>query len=100
MRDDVEACIQAMNESLPRKTKMIWLALQELIQDASASSEGILLVDVAVALRNQDTPMGAWQVRGELTRLEALGLVRFDSETGLWHVHDSKPQRESAAGRS
>lgn len=89
-----------MNESLPRETKLVWLALQELMRAATASDEGITLADLAVALRKQDTPMGTWEVRGELTHLETIGLVRFDSETARWHLHEGTPQRESAAGRS
>ena len=89
-----------MNESLPRETKLVWLALQELMGDAPASAEGIALTDLAVVLRKQDPPMGAWEVRGELTYLEAIGLVRFDLETGRWLLHEGTQQRESAPGRS
>ena len=42
--------------------------------------------DVTAHLRAGDTPFGAWEVRGELTNLERLGLIVLDEETATWRL--------------
>ena len=40
--------------------------------------------DVVSRLREQNQPMGAWEVRGELSKLEAAGEIELDPATAVW----------------
>lgn len=51
--------------------------------------------DVVSQLREQNQPMGTWEVRGELSKLEAEGLIENDPDTGVWRV---APQRSLKTG--
>ena len=42
--------------------------------------------DVTAHLRDKGTPYDAWEVRGELARLEGMGLIELDPETARWHL--------------
>ena len=42
--------------------------------------------DVTAHLRASGTPCGAWEVRGELTRLERLGLIVLDEDSATWRL--------------
>lgn len=51
--------------------------------------------DVVSQLREQNQPMGTWEVRGELSKLEAEGLIENDPDTGVWRV---APERSRKTG--
>lgn len=51
--------------------------------------------DVVGQLRAQNQPMGTWEVRGELSKLESEGMLENDPETGLWRM---APQRSLKTG--
>ena len=40
--------------------------------------------DVTAHLRAKGLAVGAWEVRGELSNLERLGLIELDEETATW----------------
>lgn len=42
--------------------------------------------DVVSLLRQRNQPMGTWEVRGELSKLEAAGMLENDPETGRWRL--------------
>ena len=42
--------------------------------------------DVTGYLRGEGTPFGAWEVRGELTNLERLGLIVLDEQNAVWRL--------------
>ncbi len=42
--------------------------------------------DVTAYLRDKGSSCGAWEVRGELTLLERMGLIELDPETARWHL--------------
>jgi len=42
--------------------------------------------DVTAHLRAKGTPYGAWEVRGELSNLEQLGLIELDGDAGTWRL--------------
>ena len=42
--------------------------------------------DVTAHLRTHHMPVGAWEVRGELSNLERLGLIELDEETAVWQL--------------
>jgi len=67
-----------------RRTDRVRDAVERLMTEDDAG-RGFLPGDVNALLREQNEPMGAWEVRGELTKLERLGDIRLDSATGRWH---------------
>ncbi len=44
--------------------------------------------DVAAHLRGGKSPFGAWEVRGELSNLEQLGLVALEEDEAVWRLVD------------
>lgn len=51
--------------------------------------------DIVDRLRERNQPMGVWEVRGELSKLESDGMIQNDPKTGLWRLAD---QRSLKAG--
>ncbi|MFK7916160.1 MAG: hypothetical protein AB8B93_19765 [Pseudomonadales bacterium] len=41
---------------------------------------------VADALRDNDEPLGTWQIRSILSRLEQDGLIEIDPQTSAWSL--------------
>ena len=66
-----------------RRTKTVFDAVTAL---HDAGSTAFRPGDVTAHLRAGETPFGAWEVRGELTNLERLGLVVLDEETATWRL--------------
>ncbi len=46
--------------------------------------------DIAGHLRDSGFPVGAWLIRGELTNLEAMGLVTHDVESGTFSIVEGR----------
>ena len=44
--------------------------------------------DVTARLRADGAPFGAWEVRGELSNLERLGLIVLDEDSATWKLVD------------
>lgn len=44
--------------------------------------------DVTARLRADGGPFGAWEVRGELSNLERLGLIVLDEDAATWKLVD------------
>ena len=44
--------------------------------------------DVASHLRDAESPIGAWEIRGEFTNLERMALIKLDPEHAVWHLVD------------
>ena len=42
--------------------------------------------DVTAHLRAQGLPIDAWEVRGELSNLERMQLIKLDEDTAVWHL--------------
>ena len=51
--------------------------------------------DIVSRLREMNQPLGTWEVRGELSNLEADGVLVVDDQTGAWRM---APQRSRKAG--
>jgi hypothetical protein len=49
--------------------------------------------DIASLLRERNQPLSFWEIRGELSTLEASGLIASDPDTGEW-----RPVAKSSAG--
>lgn len=66
-----------------RRTDRVRKAVDDLLASGKAD-DGFLPGDVNRQLREQNEPLGAWEVRGELSRLERLGELRLDPASGRW----------------
>jgi hypothetical protein len=53
---------------------------------AEAGSSEFRPGDIADTLRAQGTPLLTWEIRGELSRLEAAGQITVDTATGAYSV--------------
>ncbi len=64
-----------------RQTRIAYEGFMEL----AGGNDGVVEVgDIATYMRARNRPMGGWEIRGELSRLRALGLVEVDEETACW----------------
>ena len=66
-----------------RRTKTVFDAVTAL---KAGGSTVFRPGDVTDHLRASGTPFGAWEVRGELTNLERLGLIVLDEDSGTWRL--------------
>ena len=66
-----------------RRTKTVFDAVTALQE---AGSTTFRPGDVTAHLRASGAPLGAWQVRGELTNLERLGLIVLDEDSATWRL--------------
>ena len=66
-----------------RRTKTVYAVIRELVGKGHATfGPGA----VTAALRARGEPLDAWEVRGELSILEADGLIELDEESGTWSL--------------
>lgn len=87
-----------MSESA-RRTKIVFDAVMAL-HDCGANP--FRPGDVVARLRRDGRPYGAWEVRGELSNLERLGLIELNEDDAVWRLVDgatfsieaAKPQAE------
>jgi hypothetical protein len=75
-----------------RRTNLVAGIVDQLVADGHCTFRS---GDVVSRLRARNQPMGTWEVRGELSRLEADGMIHNDPDTGLWRLAD---QRSLKAG--
>lgn len=74
-----------------RRTRRVLQVARTLLEQ---QPEGIRPGDINARLRAENEPMGAWEVRGELSRLERSGELTLDPATALWR--DATVARRSA----
>ncbi len=67
-----------------RRTDRVRNAVERLLED-DLDGRGFLPGDVNELLREDNEPMGAWEVRGELTTLARQGYLSLDAGSGRWH---------------
>jgi hypothetical protein len=65
------------------RTKLVFTTFEELF--AEGRSE-IRPGDITQRLRERNRPLSYWEVRGELSNLEAEGLIEVRPETGGWQL--------------
>ena len=65
-----------------RRIDAIYLIIQELAAQRPEFRPG----DVATFLRDRGQPVAVWEIRGQLSRLEAAGLLSNDPVTGVWKL--------------
>lgn len=66
-----------------RRTKAVFDAIAALGETGTAAFRP---GDVATELRSRETPFGAWEVRGEFSKLERLGLIAPDEDFAVWRL--------------
>ena len=66
-----------------RRTKTVYDAALALCEAGSSSFRP---GDVTAQLRATGSPVGAWEVRGELTNLERMGLIVLDEDAAEWRL--------------
>ncbi len=66
-----------------RRTDLVATVVQALVAEGNAEFRP---GDVVSRLRERNQPMGTWEVRGELSKLEAAGMLENDPETGRWRL--------------
>jgi len=64
-----------------RQTRIVYEGFMEL---ANGNGGVVEVGDLVTYLRGRNRPMGAWEVRGELSTLQAAGLVAVDEESASW----------------
>lgn len=79
-----------------RRTHLVRRVFKELAQRAGGD-EGIRPGAINAELRTLGSPMGAWEVRIELTNLESAGEVRCDPATGLWFLADAAQSKKRSS---
>lgn len=79
-----------------RRTQRVLRIFEELAAKAEPG-QGVRPGAINDALRAADTPMGSWEVRFELSQLEAAGNVRCDPDSGAYFP---VPASQSAKKRS
>ena len=57
--------------------------------------------DIATVMRNRNSPMGVWEIRGLLSELADQGLITVNPETGAWmlaEATDTNDAKQADAG--
>ena len=72
-----------------RRTDTIYRVIQELAAEQPEFRAG----DIASFLRERGQPAAVWEIRGELSKLEAAGLLSNDPVTSVWKLSD-EPSRQ------
>jgi len=79
-----------------RRTDQVYAVFYQLAQEKK--NQGVSPGEINEALRQQGRPMGAWEVRGELTKLERLGAITLDARKAVWLlVTDTEGQDPSVS---
>ena len=68
-----------------RRTRTVFEAVVALVgEGATHFRPG----DVATHLRDAEHPIGAWEIRGEFSKLEQMELIEVDPELAIWRLVD------------
>lgn len=73
-----------------RRTDLVMAVIEKLVADGAGTFRP---GEVVEQLRKQNQPMGAWEVRGELSRLEAEGTLALDPDTAEWRLAQQRSRR-------
>jgi hypothetical protein len=74
----------AVSEAL-RLTKTIYGAICRVVADGNDS---LRPGDIVGYMRDEGRPLDSWEVRGQFSQLENLGLLKIDVATGIWQLVD------------
>ena len=76
-----------------RRTKLVLDAIHAL---AATGASAFAPADVGDHLRGAQTPMLMWEIRGELSKLEASGDIEIDSATARWSLRNPTQAKSDA----
>ena len=74
----------AVSETL-RLTKTIYDVICSVVADGN---NALRPGDIVGKMRDDGSPLGSWEVRGQFSQLENLGLLKIDVDTGIWQLVD------------
>jgi hypothetical protein len=74
-----------------RRTDLVLGVFKELIANGADSVQPGAIND---RLRELGQPMGTWEVRGELSNLEASGEIINDAATGAWYLREQRDKQQ------
>ena len=74
-----------MSKEQPR-TELIYQIIRELFENGKSS---VRPGHVNTVLRERNSPMGTWEVRAEFSRLEKIGRIACDPDSGEWHLTEN-----------
>jgi hypothetical protein len=66
-----------------RRKKVVLSVIEKLLADGRAEFRP---GDIAAYLRERNQPMGVWEIRRELSALEADGVIENDADSGAWRA--------------
>jgi hypothetical protein len=75
------------------RTEMIYQIIRELFENGKSS---VRPGDVNTVLRERNSPLGTWDVRAEFTRLEKIGRISCNQDTGDWHLTESASLQDAS----
>jgi hypothetical protein len=70
-----------------RRTNLVLSAIEKLVADGKPDFRP---GDIVSRLRQQNQPLGSWEVRGELSKLEAEGVIEADANSAVWRMARQK----------
>ncbi len=70
-----------------RRTNLVYSVIEKLVAEGHREFRP---GDVVGRLRAQNQPMGTWEVRGELSNLEAEGVIELEPGSGVWRTVPEK----------
>ncbi len=70
-----------------RRTNLVWSVIEKLVAEGHREFRPS---DVVSRLRSQNQPMGTWEVRCELSNLEAEGAIELEPDSGVWRTAPEK----------
>ncbi|MEQ8861761.1 MAG: hypothetical protein RIC56_24235 [Pseudomonadales bacterium] len=73
-----------------RRTDLVLAVIENLLADGRTTFRP---GDVVARLRERNEPMGTWEVRGELSRLEAEGVLALDPDTAEWRKAKARSRK-------
>lgn len=65
-----------------------------VMQTVAENGDGLVHVGaVADALRAENSPIAAWQLRADCTALQELGRISLDAASGAWQLAKDQPEQ-------
>ena len=78
-----------------RRLQLILSIIQEIVDSGTTSFRPGHVNDV---LREQNSPIGNWQVRADFTELERKGVLQCDESSGDWQLTEAGREPLKSAG--
>jgi hypothetical protein len=73
-----------------RRTRIVFGVFEELALEGCTE---IRPGDIAARMRARNQPMSVWEIRGELSNLEALGSIELNPDTASWRLATERTRK-------